>query len=306
MTKTAWVFPGQGSQRVGMGLDLLTFPGAKDKFESASALLGWSVIDKIQGDEAELSKTIHTQPCLYIVEAILSDLLKSQGKRPDFVAGHSLGEYSALYTAGVFSFEVGLTLIQHRATLMDTAPIGSMAALLGFDRSELDAAIAQTEGVVLANDNNDGQVVISGTPDAVESLMSRVKSKRAVKLNVSGAFHSPLMTDAADAFTQILNKTPFNPAQIPVLSNTDPTPGIDAEVLKARLIRQMTGTVRWREISLNLQELGVTSGIEVGPGQVLVGIMKRTCKSIAFSTVGTASELSGPETSTSTTSGDAA
>ena len=293
MTKTAWVFPGQGSQRVGMGLDLLTFPGAKDKFESASELLGWSVIDKIQGDEAELSKTIHTQPCLYIVEAILSDLLKSQGKQPDFVAGHSLGEYSALYTAGVFNFEAGLTLIQHRATLMDTASIGSMAALLGFDRSELDAAIAQTDGVVLANDNNDGQVVISGTPDAVESLMNSVKSKRAVKLNVSGAFHSPLMADASDAFTKILNKTPFNSAEIPVLSNTDPTPSIGAEMLKARLVRQMTGTVRWREISLNLQELGVTSGIEVGPGQVLVGIMKRTCKSIAFSTVGTASELSG-------------
>ena len=301
MTKTAWVFPGQGSQRVGMGMDLLTFPGVKDKFESASALLGWSVMDKLQGDEAELSKTLHTQPCLYIVEAILSDLLKHQGKRPDFVAGHSLGEYSALYSAGVFSFETGLTLIQHRAKLMDKASIGSMAALLGFDRSELEAAIAQTDGVVLANDNNDGQVVISGTPDAVESLMKQVKSKRAVKLNVSGAFHSPLMADAADAFTQILNNIPFNPAQIPVLSNTDPTPSLDAEVLKARLTRQMTGTVRWREISLNLQELGVTSGVEVGPGQVLVGIMKRSCKSIAFSAVGTAAELSASETPASET-----
>lgn len=295
MTKTAWVFPGQGSQRVGMGLDLLAFPGVKDTFESASALLGWSVMDVLLGDEAELSKTIHTQPCLYIVEAILSDFLKTQGKRPDFVAGHSLGEYSALYTAGVFSFEIGLTLIQHRAKLMDTASIGSMAALLGFDRSELEAAIAQTDSVVLANDNNDGQVVISGTPDAVESLMNQVKSKRAVKLNVSGAFHSPLMADAADAFTQILNQTTFNTAQVPVLSNTDPTPSIDAEVLKARLNQQMTGTVRWREISLNLQELDVTSGVEVGPGQVLVGIMKRTCKAIAFSTVGTAAELSASE-----------
>ena len=132
---------------------------------------------------------------------------------------------------------------------MNTASIGSMAALLGFDRSDLEAAMAQTDGVVLANDNNDGQVVISGTPDAVEALMNQVKSKRAVKLNVSGAFHSPLMADAADAFTQVLNNTPFNSAQIPVLSNTDPTPSIDAEVLKARLIRQMTGTVRWRKTS---------------------------------------------------------
>jgi [acyl-carrier-protein] S-malonyltransferase len=117
MTKIAWVFPGQGSQAVGMGMDLLSFPGVKAKFDLASELLEWSVADRLQGDPTELSKTLYTQPCLYIVETILADLLKTQGKAPDFVAGHSLGEYSALYAAGVFSFEAGLKLIQTRSQL---------------------------------------------------------------------------------------------------------------------------------------------------------------------------------------------
>jgi [acyl-carrier-protein] S-malonyltransferase len=293
MTKTAWVFPGQGSQGIGMGMDLLDLPGASEKFNTAKALLGWSAIEIIQGDEAELSQTIHTQPCLYIVEAILSDLLKATGKQPDFVAGHSLGEYSALYAAGVFSFEDGLKLIQQRSILMDAASEGSMAALLGFDRTALETAIDQTEGVVLANDNNSGQVVISGTLEAVETIMSTVKSKRAVKLNVSGAFHSPLMADAAEAFSKVLYQTEFKPAQIPVLSNTDPTPTTDANLLKSRLSHQMTGSVRWREISLLLPVLGVTSIVEVGPGKVLVGIMKRTCGEMAFSTVGSAADFAG-------------
>ncbi len=291
MTKTAWVFPGQGSQAVGMGMDLLDFPGVKDKLEVARAMLGWSPIEILHGEESELSKTIYTQPCLYIVEAILSDLLKAQGKTPDFVAGHSLGEYSALYAAGVFRFEDGLKLIQTRSTLMDSASDGSMAALLGFDRVLLETAIAQTDGVVLANDNNDGQVVISGTLEGVDAIIANVKSKRAVKLNVSGAFHSPLMANAADAFNTVLEQTLFNPAQVPVLSNTEPHPSTDATVLKSRLSEQMTGSVRWRETSLNLQDLGVSSIVEVGPGKVLVGIIKRTCKTMNFVTVGTAADF---------------
>lgn len=291
MTKTAWVFPGQGSQAVGMGMDLLDIPEAKAKFDLASDLLGWNVADRIQGDVAELSKTLYTQPCLYIVETILADLLKAKGKTPDFVAGHSLGEYSALYAAGVFSFDAGLKIIQTRSQLMDSCSSGSMAALLGFDRSALEAAIGSTEGVVMANDNNDGQVVISGEPEAVDAILNSVKSKRAVKLNVSGAFHSPLMADAAETFSTVLKDMPFNDAQIPVLSNTDPTPSTSAEELKARLSRQMTGSVRWREISLALPSLGVTTVTEVGPGKVLVGIMKRTCEGVEFGTIGTLADL---------------
>jgi [acyl-carrier-protein] S-malonyltransferase len=291
MTKIAWVFPGQGSQAVGMGMDLLSFPGVKAKFDLASELLEWSVADRLQGDPTELSKTLYTQPCLYIVETILADLLKTQGKAPDFVAGHSLGEYSALYAAGVFSFEAGLKLIQTRSQLMDGCSSGSMAALLGFDRAALEAAIASTEGVVLANDNNDGQVVISGESEAVELILSSVKSKRAVKLNVSGAFHSPLMNEAAETFNTVLKDMPFNDATIPVLSNTDPTPSTSAAELKSRLSRQMTGAVRWREMSIALPGLGVTTVTEVGPGKVLVGIMKRTCEGVTFGTIGTLADL---------------
>ncbi|OUC14199.1 MAG: [acyl-carrier-protein] S-malonyltransferase [Alkalinema sp. CACIAM 70d] len=291
MTKTAWVFPGQGSQAVGMGMDLLDIPAAKARFEAASEILGWSVIDRIQGDEAELSRTLYTQPCLYIVETILADRLKLAGEKPDLVAGHSLGEYSALYTAGVFSFETGLQLIQTRSQLMDSASDGQMAALLGFNREQLETAIGKTEGVVLANDNNDGQVVISGTPTAVDAVIASVKCKRAVKLNVSGAFHSPLMADAAAQFNQALEAIAFQDATVPVLSNTDPTPSTDGAVLKERLSKQMTGSVRWREISLQLPQEGITRVVEVGPGKVLVGIIKRTCGDLTFATVGTAEDL---------------
>lgn len=283
--KTVWVFPGQGSQAIGMGADLAAV--AKDKFSQADDILGWSILDLCQSDDAQLGKTLYTQPCLYVVECILADLLKSRGLQPDVVAGHSLGEYSALYTAGVFDFIAGLRLVKRRAELMSQAEDGAMAALMGFDRDELDAKLAATEGVVLANDNNPGQVVISGTPDAVEAVMAGIKTKRAVKLNVSGAFHSPLMSPAAREFDQILSGVPFKTATVPVMSNVDPELSVDGEVLKQRLMGQMTGTVRWREISLALPEQAVEAVVEVGPGKVLTGLIKRTCRSLRLNNVGT-------------------
>lgn len=292
MTKTAWVFPGQGSQAIGMGIDLLELPEAMAKFEQAESILGWSVTEICQSQDDKVSHTLYTQPCLYVVESILADLLKANGQHPDYVAGHSLGEYSALYTSGVFSFEDGLRLIKRRAELMDSASDGMMAALLGFDRAQLEMAIEQTPDVVLANDNNAGQVVISGTPKAVEAILSQVKSKRAVRLNVSGAFHSPLMADAAAQFKTVLDAVPFESAQVPVLSNVDPTPSTDPAVLKDRLNRQMTGTVRWREISLQLPQEGVDRVVEVGPGKVLTGIIKRTCPDLVLKTIGSLAELS--------------
>ena len=292
MTKTAWVFPGQGSQAIGMGIDLLELPEAMAKFEQAESILGWSVTEICQSQDDKVSHTLYTQPCLYVVESILADLLKANGQHPDYVAGHSLGEYSALYTSGVFSFEDGLRLIKRRAELMDSASDGMMAALLGFDRAQLEMAIEQTPDVVLANDNNAGQVVISGTPEAVETILNQVKSKRAVRLNVSGAFHSPLMADAAAQFKTVLDAVPFESAQVPVLSNVDPTPSTDPAVLKDRLNRQMTGTVRWREISLQLPQEGVDRVVEVGPGKVLTGIIKRTCPDLVLKTIGSLAELS--------------
>lgn len=292
MTKTAWVFPGQGSQAIGMGIDLLELPEAMAKFEQAESILGWSVAEICQSQDDKVSHTLYTQPCLYVVESILADLLTATGQHPDYVAGHSLGEYSALYTSGVFSFEDGLRLIKRRAELMDSASDGMMAALLGFDRAQLETAIEQTPDVVLANDNNAGQVVISGTPEAVETILNQVRSKRAVRLNVSGAFHSPLMADAAAQFKTVLDAVPFESAQVPVLSNVDPTPSTDPAVLKDRLNRQMTGTVRWREISLQLPQEGVDRVVEVGPGKVLTGIIKRTCPDLVLKTIGSLAELS--------------
>ncbi|MBE9066600.1 ACP S-malonyltransferase [Leptolyngbya cf. ectocarpi LEGE 11479] len=289
MTKTVWVFPGQGSQAVGMGSDLADV--AKDKFAEADDVLGWSVLGLCQSDEAKLADTLYTQPCLYVIECILADLLKAKSMQPDLVAGHSLGEYSALYTAEVFNFVAGLRLVKRRAELMAQAADGAMAALMGFNRDELDDKLATTEGVVLANDNNPGQVVISGTPEAVETVMTGIKAKRAVKLNVSGAFHSPLMAPAAHEFDQILSDLPFKTATIPVLSNVDPTPSTDGDVLKQRLMQQMTGSVRWREISLSLPDQAVETVVEVGPGKVLAGLTKRTCRSLTLKNVGTLEQV---------------
>jgi [acyl-carrier-protein] S-malonyltransferase len=166
-----------------------------------------------------------------------------------------------------------------------------MAVLLGFDRNQLEQAIAASSDVVLANDNNAGQVVISGTPEAVDLLLKQVKSKRAMKLNVSGAFHSPLMAEAAAEFETVLDPVDFQPAQVPVLSNVEPTPTTDPTLLKDRLVRQMTGAVRWREISLYLTEAGVEKAIEIGPGKVLTGIIKRTCPTLALENVNSLPEL---------------
>jgi [acyl-carrier-protein] S-malonyltransferase len=291
MTKTAWVFPGQGSQAIGMGADVFDLPEAKERLAEADAILGWSVAEICQNEEDKVSSTLYTQPCLYVVESILADLMQARGNRPDVVAGHSLGEYVALYAAGVFDFATGVTLVKRRAELMNNASDGMMAALLGCDRDQVDQQIQQTPGVVLANDNNAVQVVISGTLEAVEAILNSVKAKRAVKLNVSGAFHSPLMKAAAEDFQTVLDQATFNPAQVPVLSNVDPSPTIDAGVLKQRLSQQMTGSVRWREISLQLPELGVTRVVEIGPGKVLTGLIKRTSPDLTLENVSSLSEI---------------
>jgi [acyl-carrier-protein] S-malonyltransferase len=291
MTKTAWVFPGQGSQVLGMGMDLLDIPSAKDKFVQAEAILGWSVTEICQKDEEKLSQTLYTQPILYVVESILADIIRERGHQPDLVAGHSLGEYVALYVAGVFEWSAGLHLVKRRAELMDSAAGGMMAALLNFDREQLEKVIAETPDVVLANDNSPAQVVISGTPDAVQAVISQVKAKRAIPLKVSGAFHSPLIAPAAAEFQDILESVEFQPAVTPVLSNVEPVPSIDAEILKQRLNQQMTGTVRWREISLQLPANGIQQVIEIGPGNVLTGLIKRISPDLILKNVRNAAEL---------------
>ncbi len=291
MTKTAWVFPGQGSQALNMGIDLLEIASAKTKFDQAQEILGWSVSEICQEDEDRLSRTLYTQPCLYVIESILADLLREKGEQPDLVAGHSLGEYVALYIAGVFDWSTGLQLVKRRAEIMNNAAGGMMAALLNFDREQLDQVISATPDVVLANDNSPSQGVISGTPDAVQQIISNVKAKRTVPLKVSGAFHSPLMKGASEEFQEVLDDITFQTANVPVSSNVDPLPTTDAQILKQRLIQQMTGSVRWREIVLQLPDLGIAKVIEIGPGNVLTGLIKRTVKELKLQNIRNSTEL---------------
>lgn len=289
MNKTAWVFPGQGSQSLSMGIDLINLPSAKDRFAQSEEILGWSVIEICQNED-KLSRTLYTQPCLYVVESILADLMREKNS-PDLVAGHSLGEYIALYIAGVLEWAAGLRLVKRRAELMECAAGGMMAALMNFDREQLEKVLAQTPNVVLANDNSSAQVVISGTPEAVQAVMSQVKAKRAIPLQVSGAFHSPLVAAAAAEFQEILEVVEFQQATVPVLSNVEPVPSIDADILKQRLMQQMTGSVRWREIALALPAQGIEKVVEIGPGKVLTGLIKRTCPDLILENVSSAADL---------------
>jgi [acyl-carrier-protein] S-malonyltransferase len=291
MTKTAWVFPGQGSQAIGMGVDLSDLPAAKEKFEQAEQILGWSVLEICQSEADKLSRTFYTQPSLYVVESILVDLMRERGQQPDLVAGHSLGEYVALYAAGVFDFEAGLRLVKHRAELMDNVSGGMMIAVMRFDRDKLEQEIEKASDVVLANDNSPGQVVISGTPEATQALIGQVKPRRFVILNVSGAFHSPFMATAAADFEKFLDSVKFTDALVPVLSNVEPVPANDKDILKNRLKNQMTGSVRWREICLRLSEEGVSRVVEIGPGNVLTGLIKRTLSELVLENVSSAASL---------------
>jgi [acyl-carrier-protein] S-malonyltransferase len=291
MTKTAWIFPGQGSQAVGMGTDLLETAIGKQRYQQAESILGWSVPECCRGDLATLSRTLYTQPCLYVISVILADLLR-QDQQPIAVAGHSLGEYAALYAAGAIDFESGLRLVKRRAELMEEASGGKMVALMGFNRDALDALLRETPHVVLANDNHADQVVISGSPAAVDALLPKLKVKRSLPLRVSGAFHSPLMVNAAADFHEVLKGVVFQNAEIPVLSNVEPSPATEASELKSRLEKQMVGPVRWREICLILEKMGVEQAVEVGPGKVLTGLVKRTCPRFILLNRGSLADLS--------------
>ena len=293
----AWVFPGQGSQKAGMADPVLTLPGAQERFDLASELLGRDLLAICRGevsgsaDPSDLNDTRNTQPALFVVESLIVDELLRQSREPDLVAGHSLGELVALYAAGVFDAATGLALMQRRSELMANARGGAMTAVIGFDRSELEEVVSATQGVVIANDNSDAQVVLSGSPDAVNSVSEALSCKRAIPLAVSGAFHSPFMAKAADAFATHLDGLSFQDARFPVLSNTDPTPSLDSAELKQRLRRQMTTGVRWRETMTGMTSAGVDTLVEIGPGNVLSGLAKRAMKGVTTSQLASAGDL---------------
>lgn len=291
----AWVFPGQGSQKVGMAAGVLELPGARERFADASELLGRDLLaicaGEAEGELSDLNDTRNTQPALFVIESLLVDALQAQGRQADLVAGHSLGELVALYAAGAFDVDTGLRLMRRRSELMAAAGGGAMTAVLGFDRAELEELVATQEGVVIANDNSSAQVVLSGTPEAVAAVSDRLTCKRAVPLAVSGAFHSPFMAEAAGAFAAELEAIVFADARIPVLSNTDPTPERSGDALKRRLITQMTSGVRWRETMEQLQASGIDTAVEIGPGAVLSGLIKRSCPSVTTAQISSAADL---------------
>jgi len=288
----AWVFPGQGSQKLGMATAVIDLPGARERFDAAAALLGRDLLAICAGEgEGDLNDTRNTQPALFVVESLLIDGLRAQGRSAELVAGHSAGELVALYAAGVLDADTGLQLIKTRSELMAAAGGGAMTAVMGFDRAQLDELVAATEGVVIANDNSDAQVVISGSPEAVAAVSGQLSCKRAIALPVSGAFHSPFMAEAAAAFAQVLDTVPFADAQIPVLSNTDPTPASSGATLRQRLQSQMTSGVRWRETMQRLSADGINVAVEIGPGNVLSGLIKRSCPGITTAQISSADDL---------------
>ena len=293
----AWVFPGQGSQKVGMADQLLNMSGANARFSLASELLGRDLLAICRGESGggdgpdDLNDTRNTQPALFVVESLLVDNLIKQGREASLVAGHSLGELVALYAAGVFDLETGLSLMKTRSELMAAAGGGAMTAVIGFDRNQLDELVSGIDGVSIANDNSEAQVVISGRPEAVGQVSEQLKCKRAIPLAVSGAFHSPFMAEAADRFAAILDGVSFRNARIPVLSNSDPCATSSGDTLKQRLKQQMTTGVRWRETMAAMASEGVNTLVEIGPGNVLSGLAKRSMDGVTTAQISGAADL---------------
>jgi [acyl-carrier-protein] S-malonyltransferase len=272
-----------------MGQDLMDLPEVQEKLALAKDCLGWSLFDLT---EEEMHRTRFTQPALFLVSALLTDLLLLQGYEPAGVAGHSLGEYSALYAAGAFEFPTGLNLVKQRAALMDHATGGTMTALIGFDRAKLDDLCSRTEKVAIANDNSPEQVVITGKPEAIQTVTDQLKAKRTIPLAVSGAFHSEFMADAATAFSQILDQVELQKPRCPVYSNVTGTASQDPVVIKQRLSEQIVSPVQWRSIVVNMAQEGITAVWEIGPGSVLTGLVKRTAPHLQRLTLNQAAALS--------------
>ncbi len=295
--KVAWVFPGQGSQKIGMAKQIESLPNAKRRFNYASEVFERNLFEicELNSDQEDplqdLNNTRNTQICLFLVESVLLDSLKEKGFKPSYVAGHSLGEITALYCADVFSFEDCVSLIKVRSELMANAGKGSMAALIGFDRDQLNLFIDKTDDIVIANDNSSSQVVLSGSEFALDNCSKEISYKRFLKLNVSGAFHSPFMKEASITFSEYLKTINFNNPSFPVINNYRPTLCNEPNELKLRFQNQMCNGVRWRETMDLIAEDKNLHIVEIGPSNVLSGLAKRHLKNVKISQVSSASQI---------------
>ncbi len=292
-----WVFPGQGSQKIGMAKQIESLPNAKTRFNYASEVFQRNLFEicELNHDQTnplqDINNTRNTQICLFLVESVLLDTLKANGFHPTYVAGHSLGEITALYCADVFSFEDCVSLIKVRSELMANAGKGSMAALIGFDRNKLDLLVDKTDDIVIANDNSSAQVVLSGSELALDNFSKEISCKRFLKLNVSGAFHSPFMKEPSIKFAEYLKTIKFNTPSFPVISNYYPSLCNDPNELKSRLENQMCNGVRWRETMDLLAEERDLHIVEIGPSNVLSGLCKRHLKDVKISQVSSSDQV---------------
>ncbi len=293
ISKTAFIFPGQGSQFVGMAQDIYNaHENVRELYQSANDILGFDLAKKcFEGPEDELKQTLVTQPAIYVHSVALTQFLQKKKITRHMVAGHSLGEYSALFSANVFNFEDGLKLVKIRAEEMQKAgqqSAGTMAAIIGFDATTLEqvckTASEKSDVVSVANYNSSSQIVISGSIAGVEMAMELAKekgAKRVVPLVVGGAFHSALMQPAADGLKVGLDQAVFNNADVPVYTNVTAKPDTDSAELKSLLLSQLTNPVRWIEIIQNMIADGVSEFYEIGPGAVLTGLVRRISREVS-------------------------